>query len=251
VRGGQLSYRRRRRLLRLAALCALAVGVTAAIVLLPRGEKLVRKPTSPPSAEETRPSTPPRQTHLSRAEKQRLVSTVSLFISSSVARHHPERSWAIVHPLLREGLTKREWSTGNIPVVPYPAVGVALIKLNSVVGSTAQVEILLEPKSNAHLARKTFLIELRRLPKAPHRWAVSSWVPEGVSTSQMAMDTPTPPPAVVAKAFHAQHLSTLWIFAPVGLFIFALIGLPACLFMLDAHRFNRAKAEFLASIERD
>jgi hypothetical protein len=248
VRGGQLSYRRRRQLLRLSTLCAVTVGIATAIVLLPKGETLHREPTSPPSAEQLQPSGQPRQTRLSSAERQRLVSTVSLFVSSSVARHHPERSWAIVHPLLREGLTKREWSTGNIPVVPYPAVGVVLIKLNSVVGRTAQVEILLEPDRRAHLVRKTFLIELRRLSKPPHRWAVSSWVPEGVSESQMAMDTPAPP-AVVARAYHARHLSTLWIFAPVGVLLFGLIVLPAGLFMLDAYRFNRAKAEFLASID--
>jgi hypothetical protein len=66
---------------------------------------------------------------------------------------------------------------------------------------------------------------------------------------QMAMDTPPPPPAVVAKAFHPQHLSTVWIFLPVGVLIFGLIGLPAGLFVLEAYRFNRAKRDFLASID--
>jgi hypothetical protein len=248
VRGGQLSYRRRRQLLRLSSVCAVTAVIATGIVLLPKGEKLHREPTSPPSAEESRPSLPPHQTRLSTAEKQRLVSSVSLFISTSVARHHPERSWPIVHPLLREGMTKREWSTGNIPVVPYPAVGVLMLKLDYVIDETAQVEILLEPSPKAHLTRKTFLIELRRLPKPPHRWAVSSWVPEGVSESQMAMNTPAPP-AVVAQAFHARHLSSLWIFLPVGIVIAGLILLPAGLFGLEAYRFKRAKAQFLSSLE--
>ena len=103
--------------------------------------------------------------------------------ATAVARDHPERAWPIVDPRLREGLTKREWATGNIPVVPYPAVGVDLIRLQSLVGSTALVEIILDPKANSHLVRKTFEIELHRQPRPPHLWAVSSWVPEGVSQS--------------------------------------------------------------------
>jgi hypothetical protein len=248
VRGGQLSYRRRRQVLGLSAVCAVSGGIATAIVLLPTGEKLHREPSRPLSAEQSRPSPQPHETRLSAAERDRLVSSVSLFVTASVARRHPERSWAIVHPLLREGMTKRQWSTGNIPVVPYPAIGVVLLKRDSVVGRTALYEVVLEPEPKAHLVRKTFLIELRRLPRPPHRWAVSSWVPEGVSGSQMALDAAARP-AVAARAYHARHLSTLWIFVPVGALFVGLILLPAGMFTLEAYRFSRAKAEFRASLE--
>jgi hypothetical protein len=248
VRGGQLSNRRRHRLLGLSALCAIVGGVATAILLLPTGEKLHREPSGPLSAEQSRPSPRPHQTRLSADERHRLVSSVSLFVSTSVARHHPERSWEIVHPLLREGLTKRQWSTGNIPVVPYPVVGVDLFRLTSVVGRTALVEVVLEPSPKAHLVRKTFLIELRRLPRPPHLWAVSSWVPEGISQTQMESNAPAPA-AVVARAYHAHHLSTMWILLPVGALLAALILLPAGVFLRDAYRFRRAEAEFRASLE--
>src|SRR5262245_19594486 len=42
------------------------------------------------------------------------------FILTAVNRKNLARSWDITHPTLREGLTKKEWLTGNIPVVPYP-----------------------------------------------------------------------------------------------------------------------------------
>jgi len=64
----------------------------------------------------------------------------------------------------------------------------------------------------------------------------------------MSMNTPAPP-AVVAQAFHARHLSSLWIFLPVGIVIAGLILLPAGLFGLEAYRFKRAKAQFLSSLE--
>jgi hypothetical protein len=233
VRGGQLSYRRRRRLAVLSALCVIGGGIAAAIVLLPTGKSLDRGPTSLPPAAEARPSPAPRQTRLSAAERHRLVASISLFVTTSVARHHPEQSWPIVHPILREGMTKRQWSTGNIPVVPYPAIGVDLIHLDSVVRQTALVEIVLEPKPGAHLARKTFQIELRRLPRSPHLWAVSSWVPEGVSETQMALDR-HPNQAVIAAAYHAQHLSVVWIIALLAALGAGVILLPAFVLFRDA-----------------
>jgi hypothetical protein len=138
-----------------------------------------------------------------------------------------------VHPILREGMTKRQWSTGNIPVVPYPVVGVDFIKLESVVRQTALVEIVLEPKPGSHLVRKTFQIELRRLSSPQHRWAVSSWVPEGVSLSQMTLNAHTSP-AVVAAAYHAQHISTVWIIVLLAVLISGLILLPAIVLLHDA-----------------
>ena len=76
---------------------------------------------------------------------------------------------------------------------------------------------------------------------------MSSWVPEGVSGAQMALDAQARP-AVVARAYHAHHLSTLWILVPIGAVFGGLILLPAGIFMLDAYRFSRAKAEFRAAL---
>jgi hypothetical protein len=185
--------------------------------------------------------------HLSASDERQLRSTIALFISTAVARHHPERSWPIVHPLLREGLTKRQWSTGNIPVVPYPAAGIDLLRLESAVGQKALVEVFLEPPRGSRLVRKTFQIELRRLPHGPHRWLVSSWVPEGVSQSQIDRDASTTPASVVAAAYHAQHIAAKWILIPVGLFLGALILLPTGVFVRHAYQSRRATREARAS----
>src|SRR3954451_24498317 len=100
----ELSYRRRRRLVALAVAAAVVGGIAAAIALLPTAEKLDRGPT--PRGNETAAS-PPRpkphpQQRLTAADRARLKSTIALFVSSSVARHPPERSWAVVDPALRE-----------------------------------------------------------------------------------------------------------------------------------------------------
>src|SRR5206468_8464478 len=142
---------------------------------------------------------------------------IGLFVSSSVARHHPERSWPIVHQALREGLTKHQWSTGEIPVVPYPAAGVDLIKVESYTEQKALIEIFLEPARGSHLVRKTFQIELRHMASSPHRWLVSSWVPEGVSESQIDLNArATTPASVVAEASNPPRVSSKWIFVVLG-----------------------------------
>src|SRR5262249_31162896 len=127
----ELSYRRRRRLVALAVVSAVVAGVGAAVLLLPQGHKLdngTPGATTGAGAVHSQPK-PPRQKRLSAADRSLLKTTIALFVSSSVSPHHPERSWAVVEPALRQGLTKQQWSAGNIPVVPYPAAGVDLVTL--------------------------------------------------------------------------------------------------------------------------
>ena len=246
MRERQISYRRRRRLVALISVAVAAGGVTAAIVLLPRGEKLDKRPTrlSPRAAPGTSHRAPVPM-HLTATDRDQLRSTIALFVSSSVARHHPERSWSIVHPVLRQGLTKRQWSTGNIPVVPYPAAGVDLLTLQSAVDEQVLAEVLLEPPRSSRLVRKTFQIELRRLPRSQHRWLVSSWVPEGVSESQIERDASTGP-AIVSRT---RHFSAVWIFVLIGVVGGGVIGIPTGLFLREAYQFRRAKTEFRRSLD--
>jgi hypothetical protein len=213
---------------------------------LPKGERQDTAATSPsPQPSYGPPSVPPHPTHLTAATRKQFRSTIGLFVSSSVARHHPERSWAIVHPVLREGLTKRQWSTGEIPVVPYPAAGVDLIKVESLTDRRALIEVFLEPARNAHLVRKTFQIELTRRAGAPNGWLVSSWVPEGVSQSQIDLnDQATTPASVVAAASHPPRISSKWIFVFLGILVGALVLVPTGLFAREAYQYRRAKAEF-------
>jgi hypothetical protein len=243
VRERHLSYRRRRRLVALVCVAVVAGGVAAAIVFLPGGEKLDREAASPSPRAAPGASHHPLPMHLTATDRDQLRSTIALFVSTSVARHHPERSWSIVHPVLRQGLTKRQWSTGNIPVVPYPAAGVDLLVLQSAVDQKVLAEVLLEPAPRSHLVRKTFQIELRRLPRSQHRWLVTSWVPEGVSESQIQRDASTQP----TIASHTAHFSALWIFVLIGVVGGGVLLIPAALFAREAYQFRRARAEFRRS----
>jgi hypothetical protein len=246
VGGRQLSYRRRRRLLALGGVVVVAGGIATAVLLVPSVKNADVTPagssTTPPPPPQTqtqpKPRPQPHRTRLTAAEKRRLLSSISLFVRTAVAREHPERSWPIVDPSLREGLTKREWASGNIPVVPYPAVGFDLIRLQSLVGSTALVEIILVPKAKSRLVRKTFEIQLQRQARPPHLWAVSSWVPEGVSQAQIDLNRPQSP-KVIAEAAHPTHLSAMWIWLPLGTLLAGVILVPAFVLTRDARRSRR------------
>jgi hypothetical protein len=240
VLGEHLPYRRRRRLIALLAVVVVGAGVGALVIALPSSKRANTGPSSPPSPSELAANKPSPPTRLSPAERRSLVRSVFFFVRTSVTRNHPERSWSIVDPVLREGLTKKQWASGNIPVVPYPAAGIDFFKLESFDRGTALVEVVLEPKRNAHMARKTFMIELRRRAVPPHRWAVSSWVPAGISETQMEMNTPPPSPATKAAAYHSDQLSLYWIFVPLGLLGGGLILLPAFLIVRDAVAGRRA-----------
>jgi hypothetical protein len=237
VRTGQLSYRRKRLLIVLLALFVVAGGIVAAIVELPTGTKLDRTSVSHPPRGQLRSEQPPRPRQLAATERRQLLSSVFLFVTTAVARHHLERSWAIVDPSLREGLTRRQWITGNIPVVPFPAVAIGALRVASVVGEKAMVEMVLEPTRRSHLPRKTFVMELREQSTQPRQWFVSSWTPEGISYS-LASRKP------VSNAPLADHtLSVAWIAVPIGILLAGLLLLPAAVFIREAYQARQAEAE--------
>ena len=43
------------------------------------------------------------------------------FILTAVARKNLTRAYALSGPLIRQGMSLKEWNKGAIPVVPYPA----------------------------------------------------------------------------------------------------------------------------------
>ncbi len=242
---GGLSHRRRRRLRLVLALAVLAGGVAAAAVLLPKGNRLadtVPEPSSPVAAVAAPAPTPaPARERVSVSDRRALEETIALFVSTSVARHHPERSWPIVAPVLREGMSRKQWSTGSIPVVPYPARRVDLVRLESLAGRSAQLEVVLEAPPAAHLVRKTFQIELHRLPRALHGWTVSSWVPEGVSTSQLQQDTRPASSAEIKEVTHPAHLALHWIIVPLALLGGGVIAVPLIVLGRDSLAGKRAR----------
>jgi len=101
-----------------------AVAVVLAIPLIHLGVHF----SSPGSkGEATGPAVPDtgyaeaKQVPFTAAKKRQVRKALAQFIGTAVARKDVGSSWDVTGPSLRAGMTREEWSSGDIPVTPYPA----------------------------------------------------------------------------------------------------------------------------------
>ena len=157
-----------------AGLVLIAGVVAFAIVYLgntaePIDEQLTKTETGPTTTVGNAPTV-----KLDRAARQ----VAGEFILTAVERRNLGRSYEITHPTLRQGLTRAEWLTGNIPVQPYPATALetATFKTDISKPNEALLEVALLPKAGAGVKPQVFYIGLK---KVNGEWLVDLWVPRG------------------------------------------------------------------------
>jgi hypothetical protein len=100
------------------------------------------------------------------------------FILTAVTRKNLAKSWPLTHPDLRQGMTEKQWETGNIPVQYYPASAIdqASFKIDESHANEATLEVALLPKKGANVRPQIFFITLK---KHDGQWQVSYWAPRG------------------------------------------------------------------------
>ena len=84
--------------------------------------------------------------------EQREVGLVAQqFVATAVLRNHPERSYDLTDKAFHQGLTKAQWGSGNIPVVPYPrkALDVVKWKLDYSYKDRVGLKVSFQPKRTA------------------------------------------------------------------------------------------------------
>jgi len=100
------------------------------------------------------------------------------FIKTAVARKNLAASYDLVAPELRQGMTRKEWQTGNIPVVYYPTgdLELATFKVDRSYKNEVVWQVFMVPKPGSGTQPAVFYIGLKRsAEKAP--WKVFYWVP--------------------------------------------------------------------------
>jgi hypothetical protein len=132
------------------------------------------------SAEKTQhpvivPDTPPKTVPLSREAKH----VAGRFILTAVLRKNLAEAWNLSGPLIRQDLTRKEWMTGNIPVVPFSApIKNAPMKVDYSFKNHALVEVVLVPPDKYKIKPEIFWLELKTVGTGAKRhWIVWSWVP--------------------------------------------------------------------------
>jgi hypothetical protein len=254
------SYRWRRRLI----IAAVVVAVAA-----PLGYLAVRFTTHAESTAPTGPNLSDQQlgqqekrAPLTAAKKRQIRRVLAEFMSTAVARRHVADSWKLVGPNLRQGLTRREWSTGDIPVQPFPVAKRGLgtwqvleYSYTNVVG----LEVLMWPKAGSGESPLSADVELVRghdgrwrvdyfLPKKYHGTPVAAPQPQPKAAKQRpkaAAHRRAPAPTAAPPIGHLHnHEGRVWWVIPLGLLALALIT-PVVVLLLSWYRNRRAEAAYL------
>ena len=164
--------RRRRQLTYVGVGVAAVLGVAALFIFGP-------SKSAPPDVISTLPAQVPAPQIPApiSAEAKRIAVQ---FVETAVARKNLAQAWNLVGPNLRGGLTRKEWLTGNNPVVPYPisVLDVAPFKVDQSFKDSALLEVALIPKQGSGIKSQDFYLGLVKVGHGTSaRWVVDNWVP--------------------------------------------------------------------------
>ena len=167
---------------------------------------------------------PPKPDVFTAAERREVRAVATRFVESAVYRRHVDDSWAITTAELHQGISRADWASGEIPVVPYSADAVAEVRwrLDYSYAKDVALKVAFYPKPGSGAARQIFEIELENHgTDATPNWLVSYWAPSGGPQLQNAQ--PGGPKAPVVGVGRGQ-LGAVWLFVPVGLIVGGLLG---------------------------
>ena len=102
------------------------------------------------------------------------------FIQTAVARKNLRHAYSLVGPEIRQDQTLKEWMTGQIAVVPYPAdaIDIAPFKIDYSYPREALLEVMLLPKAKAKIRATDFYLGVKKIGTGSKaHWVVVSWVP--------------------------------------------------------------------------
>ena len=104
------------------------------------------------------------------------------FITTAVARKNLDDAYDIVGPQIKQGMTRAEWNTGNIAVIPFPVdkLDFAPFKVDYAHPGDILMEVALLAKQGSGVKSQIFFINLKKFGKGENaRWLVDNWVPRG------------------------------------------------------------------------
>jgi len=114
------------------------------------------------------------------AEKARV--SAGEFILSAVGRKDLGKSWALATDNVKGGLTRKQWMTGEIPVVPLgvPIDKAAITKIIYSHAKDAEINVVVLPKANTQGVKATlFVIDLKKVGQGSNaRWLVDYCLPQ-------------------------------------------------------------------------
>jgi hypothetical protein len=182
---------------------------------------------------------------LASADRRAVSTLLDRFVVEAIARRDPGAAYDLASAELREGMTRKEWATGDIPVYPYDPRGSHFPwTLQSLAGKRARIELLLQPRSKKQGAL-TLVLDI---VKTKRRWLVAqiqpvaAFAPED-APARISAQRDFQPSAASAGA-DSSRLSPLWFGLPIGVLVVGLISIPLFLIVRNRRRVRRIEAEF-------
>lgn len=234
------SYRWRRRFIWLTATLLVVGGLVAAGL---KWNTVASEPRGPSNVPAQIDAAPPKPVKLKHRDEQRMLAVVSEFIDTAVARKHVDRSWKLASSELRAGYSRKQWDTGEMPVIPYE-VGSAKFRLEYADTEGVGLSIALFPPKGSDLRASDFLIGLHPLGLGKRRhWVVDYWqsVGGGGAVAGVATGgrTAGPPPRDTTA-----RESRAWLLLPAAL-LSLIVLIPLGVASTGWYRTRRAERAFL------
>lgn len=233
------SPRRRRRLAGWAAAAGLAGALAAVSLFFPSTS--AKHPEAAPGG---RPQVyvAPASVPFAGSRREAARAVMRAFLRAAVLRRDPAASYDLVTPELRQGISREQWASGAIPVVPYAADAVWQVreKLDYSYRDEVALDLLFLPKPGSTARSAAFTIKLRAVgPAGRKRWLVSSWAPVGTLNPAVPGGR-----APLAAGETRGRLGAVWLLVPVGIFA-GLVGILVLALLGRAWR-DRLRARRIA-----
>jgi len=173
------SHRATRRFFYVSVLVLVAGVIAILVTIFGRTASDTSAPAAPtPSAKHSpaRPATRPRTVPLSAQARQ----ATATFIKTAVVRKHLEQAWNVSGPGIRQGMTRRQFLSGNIAVVPItqPILQATIYKVDYSYADRAQVEVAVAYRQGKRTKIQVVFVGLKRLGKGTSaHWVVDTWQP--------------------------------------------------------------------------
>jgi hypothetical protein len=171
---------------------------------------------------------------LSQADRQGITRAIDVFVNNAVTRADPAAAFDVVAPEMRPAISRKEWSSGNIPVYPFPAKGSTHPwNILYVTRQEVGLELQLMPRAHTKVGPIIFHIYLR----PDHgRWLVDSFMPVATLAPLNAKHSkvrsvrdfsPQNAGGVSLGGGGPHRLSSIYLLVPFGIIGVALLGLAA------------------------
>jgi hypothetical protein len=121
--------------------------------------------------------------HLTATDRKAISHSIDVFVNHAVKRQNPAAAYDVTAPELRAGMSRKEWSTGNIPAYPFPARGTTHgWTILYVTKDEVAVNLILRPKPGERIRGILFNVYLR---PAHGKWLIDSFMPAATINTEL------------------------------------------------------------------